>query len=81
MFILEALVAGVRQNWNGRKRAFGFTDFEVVDASFVVLRYAQNTAFRLNHNFGFNRMRMGFAGVIIALIFGPLDPLFSCVYD
>ena len=81
MFILEALIAGIRQNWDGRKRAFSFTDFEVVDASFIRLRYAQNPTFRVNHNLGFNRTRMGLSGVVIALIFWPLDPLFGSVYD
>ena len=40
MFVLKALIAGIRQNRNGRKRAFGFTDFKVVNTTFIGLRYA-----------------------------------------
>ena len=81
MLILKVLIAGIRQNRNSRKRAFGFTDFEVVDAAFIGLRYAQNPAFRLDDNFGFDCAHMGLARVISAPIFWPLDPLFGSVYD
>ena len=50
MLILEALIAGVCQNRNGRKRTFGLADFEVVNTAFIGLRYAQNQAIWLDHN-------------------------------